>query len=80
VLLVTRFEVPVPGVGGHRCIGIGHTDLLGLAALPILLFDLGVILVEHLYYMTLDKALPAHIGTNEGSVNVHDLAGRDLGL
>ena len=64
MLLVTRLKVPVSSVGGHRCIGIGHADLLGLAALPILLFDLYVILVEHLYYMTLDKTLPAHIGTN----------------
>jgi hypothetical protein len=45
-----------------------------------LLFDLDVILVEHLYYMTLDKALPAHVGMDDGSVNVYDLAGRDLGL
>jgi hypothetical protein len=30
--------------------------------------------------MTVDKALPAHVGTDEGSVNVHDLAGCDVGL
>ena len=30
--------------------------------------------------MTLDKALPADVGADEGSVNVHNLTDRDLGL
>jgi hypothetical protein len=59
---------------------VGHADFLVLAALPILLFDLDVILVEHLDHVTLDKAFPADVGSDEGSVNVHDLTGRDLGL
>jgi hypothetical protein len=30
--------------------------------------------------VALDKALPADVGSDEGSVNVHDLTGSDLGL
>ena len=64
----------------HRRVRIGQANFLVLAALPILLFDLDVILVEHLDHVTLDKALPADVGSDERSVNVHDLTGRDLGL
>ena len=80
VLLVTRLKMSVARVCGHRRVRIGHADFLGLAALPILLFALDVILVEHLDHVTLDKALPTDVGSDEGSVNVDDLAGRDLGL
>src|SRR5262245_37295686 len=80
VLLITRLKMSVARVCGHRRVRIGHADFLGLAALPILLFALDVVLVEHLDHVTLDKALPTDIGSDEGSVNVDDLAGCDLGL
>jgi hypothetical protein len=80
VLLVTKLKVSVARVCGHRRVRIGHANFLVLAALPTLLFDLNANLVEHLDHMTLDKALPADVGSDEGSVNVYDLTGRDLGL
>src|SRR5262245_66406809 len=80
VLLVTRLKMSVARVCGHRRVRIGHADFLGLAALPILLFALDVILVEHLDHVTLDKALPTHIGSDEGSVMLAKRAGRDPGL
>jgi hypothetical protein len=56
VLLITRLKMSVARVCGHRRVRIGHADFLGLAALPILLFALDVVLVEHLDHVTLDKA------------------------
>jgi hypothetical protein len=68
VLFVAGLKVPVARVCGHRRVGIGHADFLALA-LPISLLGLNLfldfVLLEHLYHVTLDKALPTHVGADE---------------
>jgi len=68
--------------GSHRGIRISEAHLLGLAALASYPFDVdlifGPVLAKDFAGVALDQALPAHVGPNERSVDVHDLCCRDL--
>jgi hypothetical protein len=67
---------PITGICGHRRVRVGHADFLVPAALTARLLDPNIpfrlVLIQHIFYMPLDKALPTDIGTDEGGIDVHD--------
>jgi hypothetical protein len=83
MLLIRRFEQPVPRIRRHGGIGIGEANLFVLAALPLLLLLrslLATVHGEHFLHLARGKALPAHISPDQRSVDMDDFAGGNLGL
>ncbi len=84
VPLISGLQSPIPGVRGHRGVGIGDADLLELAALaacPLeFSFLLSLIIAEHTRHMPLDQAIPTHIGPDKRGIDVHNLSRSDLRL
>ena len=68
---------------GKRGVSIGHAGLLRLPAQPAIKADIfagrrrGH---EHFVEMLLDQAVPAHVGTDEGRIDVDHITDGQLGL
>src|SRR6185437_14006667 len=84
MLLVSRLQSSISPVRSHCGIGIGRADFLVFAGLPAaslgLDFLVSSILAQHILHMMLDQTVPAHIGADQRSIDVHDFRRGDLRL